>query len=682
MTDEQSLSKEFALDIIIFNLNHLFEISSLKVLNILASKVDNIWNHPFLEMPDSSNVKCNICNDIISNHKVQVNEIGFKTYLKNIDFENKVVSENLHLVKIKDSNEKIYSLTDRSYSYKSPKKIFEKIFVNQKQIMANEENDDVNVSELNMSCYDTPNKNISSDLSLTLKKKKSNKTFQYKVIYKKSKKNIQIKNLATSEVFYSTKTNNHISLNQNPEINKPNPNQDGLSFQENDHSNNYQKISENIPYNEIDDSSHNELDELDKIRIIIERNLKNKSETCKEKTCSKKSLIKFGGEMLNTSKEKYYSPRHISINNESDNYFKDSSESFRTPDDKIDTNEIELIEIREKKKCAVKKSDNHIESLCFLCEKKVEKKIEITYCKHFFCLTCIIQYLKEKITEAKENFVLKCPVEMCTLLIKEEQTLILLTNYNLFQLLSLYKNQILKNNLNYCPCPVLECFSQGNKNNILNGVLICENGHDFCIFCRKAPHDGKICSSYIKNVESRSSSDHPKKKCPKCFNMIEKIQQSNLIICSGINCGYKFCWICMDNCTKAHYINPISTCFGLEYASEIEMTGNDTCIRKYKWVLIVLLAIFILPVIFALFSFACLIGLLIYSELTNYLIDINFLNAERKESFRKFSISFYFLLGLPLLSFGYVILGILIITSPIWIIVLCVFHQKRKIENS
>jgi len=295
----------------------------------------------------------------------------------------------------------------------------------------------------------------------------------------------------------------------------------------------------------------------------------------------------------------------------------------------------------------------------------------------------MVQYLKEKITESKgEGAEIKCPAYMCNSLLREDLTIELLTNFHLFQLLSIYKNLVMKNNLNFIPCPIPDCNSYGNKSNIDKGVLKCENDHEFCVFCRKEPHLDKMCDLININNSENSTSISLVKKCPKCFNMIEKTEESNLVICSGINCGYKLCWICLSNCTKAHYINPMSTCFGLEYTSEKDLTEHDTCIRKYKWLVLVFLGIIVLPILFSLFSFALFAILLIYSELNSYLTDIPFLTKERQENFRKFSIVYYVFIGLPLLPLGYLLLGVLLITSPVWIIVLCIFYQKRKIEDT
>lgn len=200
--------------------------------------------------------------------------------------------------------------------------------------------------------------------------------------------------------------------------------------------------------------------------------------------------------------------------------------------------------------------------ICFDTELNDENSLKLP-CGHIFCKACLDHYLSEKINNALVEHI-KCLMAGCVKPI-EESTIKQIVNemqykkYMKFKKRATYLSNI-KNGL--IPCVFPDCeewlpYQEGDSQ-----FVRCNYGHEFCAVCKQLPHPKKKC----KNVEiERITKNNQKiKPCPKCFNLIEKIDGCNHITCSL--CKYEFCWLCSKKYTSYHFsMFNVSGCPGMRF---------------------------------------------------------------------------------------------------------------------
>ena len=333
--------------------------------------------------------------------------------------------------------------------------------------------------------------------------------------------------------------------------------------------------------------------------------------------------------------------------------------------------------------------------ICTICCDNFKEKY-ILQCGHYYCKECLTKFILsclENISKFKE---IKCLNEFCQQPINENIIEELL-DYNNYEKYKKFKKRIysLSNN-NLIPCPYPDCDGFGEKINIKQNKLKCNDCNNiFCILCLKIlyysikdEYDEKININSINHkctdlqtidddlTEKYFENNKNIKKCPKCNCWVEKtINNCNNMKCSNIWCNYEFCWICMKKYDNKHYKNPFSQCFGLSQSDSTSKLYNYKGARILKCIIISLIFMLVLfPMFVNFFSFS-LITLYLKFYDTNRK-RISFKNTILKYIFMFIEYTFYFLIALAMISLGYLVLMILIIGIPIYILI-----QKCNTED-
>ena len=203
---------------------------------------------------------------------------------------------------------------------------------------------------------------------------------------------------------------------------------------------------------------------------------------------------------------------------------------------------------------------------CGICEEKIShldvNKIK-TSCKHYFCLDCWQEYLKEKITNGKV-IKIKCMEHECTHILDEkfikkiiESDENLLKKYEKF----LSSKKLLDSNKKIKFCPHPDCDGYAEKKT--SKYVECNYGHKFCFVCGEKPHGWKACSKMIDKGFEEWKTNHLVKRCPYCKYWTEKTDGCNHMTCS--QCNFQWCWICEKECVVGHYL--FGTCKGLHFSN-------------------------------------------------------------------------------------------------------------------
>ena len=260
---------------------------------------------------------------------------------------------------------------------------------------------------------------------------------------------------------------------------------------------------------------------------------------------------------------------------------------------------------------------------CKVCSDEIDykdlEKVKIP-CKHFFCIDCWKEYLKEKINNANV-YKLSCMEHKCGYVLEEkfiksilENDAELLEKYNKF----LTQKKIIFSNKNMKFCPIPDCDGYAIKK--FSKKVKCNYGHEFCYECLAAPHGLKPCSKIIDAGFEEWKSHKMVKRCPNCKFYTEKNEGCNHMTCS--QCKFQWCWVCEKECIAGHY--DFGRCKGLHFSAVKNdedakrlMRGNCDCCCILGW----LITNFIYLVIY-LFMMPCfylaVIGFQNFSENQNW----------------------------------------------------------------
>mmetsp|Transcript_29801 Transcript_29801/g.46109 ORF Transcript_29801/g.46109 Transcript_29801/m.46109 type:complete len:499 (-) Transcript_29801:124-1620(-) len=180
-------------------------------------------------------------------------------------------------------------------------------------------------------------------------------------------------------------------------------------------------------------------------------------------------------------------------------------------------------------------------------------------CHHTYCQECIFTYVRtaimdgdvEKIFCPDQNCGEEIPAEELEWICGEE----LFGKYQKF----LHLKQLRKDpNTRWCPtvgCENGVCYKPEEGRKVL--CLNCDN--HFCGECSLPWHEGS-CKSAVKKDKKKRGKERRGEKwvkknskpCPKCGIAIVKQSGCNHMSCN--NCGYQFCWVCMEEFKSyAHY---------------------------------------------------------------------------------------------------------------------------------
>ncbi len=299
---------------------------------------------------------------------------------------------------------------------------------------------------------------------------------------------------------------------------------------------------------------------------------------------------------------------------------------------------------------------------CDICFSDIKDKF-ILSCNHFYCKNCLIDYVKNSMTNITQFKNLKCPKVICEEKIKEKQIEKLFTGEDLQNYYKVKeKLEGLSNPLNL-PCPIVDCQSYGIKSTVKKNMILCHTAkHKFCIKCISPFHNSKCKDEAVSIIK------HYKmiKRCPNCKCLVEKVDDlCNNVSCVNVYCNFTFCWICMRMFDKNHYINPLSPCFGLAAGTNNYLLVTNKYVRTFKCILIFLLLLVILPIVALFFSFIVFTFYILAFVLDgSHVKNVKFSDHRKHWLFRFIVSGFYITMSFPMVSPGYISLGLIIVVSP------------------
>ena len=203
---------------------------------------------------------------------------------------------------------------------------------------------------------------------------------------------------------------------------------------------------------------------------------------------------------------------------------------------------------------------------CGVCSDDISEKDKIKVripCKHYFCLDCWSEYLKEKINNANV-YKISCMEHKCGYILEEKfvKSIIgsdstLVEKYDKF----LSRKKLMDSNkkIKFCPIPDCDGYAEKKKSKYVK----CNFGHEFCFECGQQPHGKKKCAKVIDEGFEEWKSHTLVKRCPYCKFWTEKNEGCNHMTCS--QCKYQWCWICEKECVAGHY--NFGPCRGMHFES-------------------------------------------------------------------------------------------------------------------
>jgi hypothetical protein len=312
---------------------------------------------------------------------------------------------------------------------------------------------------------------------------------------------------------------------------------------------------------------------------------------------------------------------------------------------------------------------------CDICFSDIKDRFNLM-CGHFFCRSCIIEYVKNSMGNISQLKTLKCPKAICNETINNKICEMLFEGKDLISYRHVReKMEGLSSQLNL-PCSIPDCDSYAPKSEIKKNYLICKEGHKFCVKCLSPYHYGKCKQKEEDNLIMKKNKMI--KKCPNCRTWVEKADElCNNVTCINIYCNYSFCWICMREYDKKHYTNPLSTCFGLATGSHNILITNRYS-RTFKCLLIFIILITLLvPLFIIFFSFIVVtFYILAYVLDGSAMKNVKMRTEKRQKLFRLLITAIYATMSFALISFGYITICGLIIVSPF------IYLYKRCCNNS
>ena len=247
-------------------------------------------------------------------------------------------------------------------------------------------------------------------------------------------------------------------------------------------------------------------------------------------------------------------------------------------------------------------------NICTICYEKLINKNNISHlCNHFFCDNCIKTYLTNKIISGNVLNI-KCLLGGCQREysdndIKQNVSPNIYRKYKKFKFQKLIFSNPEKH---FVQCPYPDCPEIVEVENFDEEFVKCENKHIFCYKCRSLNYHRKYqCQNEDKELLSslyNYDNFENYRLCPKCNILIEKNNGSNEITC--INCGYKFCWLCLEECTSEHFnIYNFTGCPGMRNKDNKNYNKCLNCLW-YFFSCIIALIFFVFVIIFY-FFFGC-----------------------------------------------------------------------------
>jgi len=207
-----------------------------------------------------------------------------------------------------------------------------------------------------------------------------------------------------------------------------------------------------------------------------------------------------------------------------------------------------------------------IQKECLICFENIESPNKVRLkCGHYFCESCWVDYLKEKISNANVAKIM-CMQHGCDIVLDNDFIKNILEGNN--ELIEKYdkfynrKKMIEKSNkIKYCPFPDCEGFAEKKGK---NKYVKCNFGHEFCFECGNKPHGKKKCEDMVDKDFEEWRSHKIVKRCPYCRMWTEKNEGCNHMTC--VECQFQWCWLCQKPYNSNHFEE--GSCNGLQFYEE------------------------------------------------------------------------------------------------------------------
>lgn len=225
-------------------------------------------------------------------------------------------------------------------------------------------------------------------------------------------------------------------------------------------------------------------------------------------------------------------------------------------------------------------SSKNVESdICPICCNNSELYYKLLACCHIICSTCLVSYLKNKISESKTN--IACPecsdaIHPCDIAAILRDSPDVINKYEDFMV-----RRFLLSDPDSRWCPAPDCGYAVIASECASCPKIqCQRpdcGVYFCYHCKTEWHPDQTCdeakSGHHSQIGAASESQNQDiKNCPRCQVLIAKMDDGscNHMVCSA--CGSEFCWLCIKEISDLHYLSPSGCTF----------YGKKTWSRKKK----------------------------------------------------------------------------------------------------
>ena len=184
---------------------------------------------------------------------------------------------------------------------------------------------------------------------------------------------------------------------------------------------------------------------------------------------------------------------------------------------------------------------------CAICLTEAEEPF-LTPCGHRYCRGCFITQCSS-ITKPDE-IPIRCLGEsgQCSRIFLLSEIEHLLEPCLFEQVLSKSFTLYFQTITTIRTCPTPNCVQQ-YRTTTDGSVLTCFNCRvAICTTCQTPSHSGISCTEYqkigMKEYESWRFDNKDIRKCPRCWNLVEKVGGCERVTC--VCCWARFCWLCME----------------------------------------------------------------------------------------------------------------------------------------
>ncbi|MDP2436583.1 MAG: IBR domain-containing protein [archaeon] len=190
---------------------------------------------------------------------------------------------------------------------------------------------------------------------------------------------------------------------------------------------------------------------------------------------------------------------------------------------------------------------------CAVCFDQTSQWSQPEGCAHAFCNRCWAHYFDIQVADREPS--ISCMGMNCKNPIPESFLSNVLPPDSFQRYLDLQQRNFVRRSADIRYCPIGDC------NLIVRNPVLwkncrtgtCANGHGFCFDCALPAHSPASCQMMKTwNLSEQWKSDqastawilHNTKDCPKCNVPIQKDRGCFLMVCRGLSCKHRFCWLC------------------------------------------------------------------------------------------------------------------------------------------